>query len=300
MGKVNRSKLMEEEGVSRPTLSKKLKLFLDKPLSPESVWKLLPPRLTKDDDQPWVLGIDGKWLRRKGVVMIYRDITHKENLFWSYRPSESYEALHADLQALVNLPGFYPPSGVISDWKGSIVASVSNFLPHSPHQRCLTHVVGEVKRLLPRSSGILGVSALRKIAFLLTKVKTQTEKRSFLTELIGWEKTYGHLLTAKTINPNSGDGGKRWWYTHGNLRRAFRLLTDDWNPFFIHLDHLLIPSTNNSLEGLNSQIKKRLSAHRGMKTQQQISFLFWYLSFTRTKTKQDLKKLWGGWKRRHN
>ena len=81
-----------------------------------------------------------------------------------------------------------------------------------------------------------------------------------------------------------------------DLRRGWRLLTDNWYPFFVHLDHPLIPNTNNSLEGVNSQAKRFLGNHRGMKTLQQVSFLFWYLSFTRTKTKQDLNKLWDYWK----
>ncbi len=286
---------MEEEGISRPTLSKKFKLFLDKPLSSESVWRLLPPRLTTTSD-PWVLGIDGKWLRRQGVVMIYRDITHKENLFWSYSSSESYEALFTDLDRLTGLLSpHHLPSGVISDWKGAIVTAVSNFLPHVPHQRCLAHVVREARRLLPKNSPFLPTRILRRIAKQLTRIKTKDDKRIWLANLIEWEKLFGFRLKERTVNPETG---KKWWYTHGNLRRAWRLLTDDWYPFFVHLDHSLIPSSNNSLEGVNSQVKKRLGSHRGMKTQEQVSFLFWYLSFARTKTKQNLKKLWGGWKRR--
>lgn len=284
---------MEEEGISRPTLSKKFKLFLDKPLSSKSVWRLLPPKLTVSSD-PWVLGVDGKWLRRQGVVMIYRDITHKENLFWSYWSSESYEALFADLDKLTTLLGDRLPSGVISDWKGSIVNAVSNLLPGVPHQRCLAHVVREAKRLLPQNSPFLPTRILRRIAKQLPLIKTKAQKRSWLADLIEWERLFGFRLKERTINPETG---KKWWYTHGNLRRAWRLLTDDWSPFFIHLDHPLIPSSNNSLEGVNSQIKKRLGSHRGMRTLQQVSFLFWYLAFTRTKSKQNLKKLWGGWKR---
>lgn len=120
-------------------------------------------------------------------------------------------------------------------------------------------------------------------------------KRSWLADLIEWERVFGYRLKERTVNHNP-NVKKKWWYTHGNLRRAFRLLTDDWSPFFAYLDHPLIPNSNNSLEGTNSQIKKQLGNHRGMKTPQQVSFLFWYLSFTRTKNKQDLKKLWGYWK----
>jgi transposase-like protein len=226
--------------------------------------------------------------------MIYRDITHKENLFWSYHPSESYAALFTDLEVLVGLLGDHRfPSGVVSDWKGSIVAAVANFLPNVPHQRCLAHVVREAKRLLPLNSPFLPTRILRKIAKQLPHVKSQEEKRSWLADLIEWERLFGHRLRERTINL---EVGKKWWYTHGNLRRAWRLLTDDWYPFFVHLDHPLIPNSNNSLEGVNSQIKKQLGNHRGMKILQRVSFLFWYLSFTRTKSKQDLKKLWGWWK----
>jgi len=74
---------VESKEISRPTLSKKFKVFFDRFVSPGEAWRVLPPTLVKTND-PWVLGIDGKWLRRNGVVMIYRDITHKENIFWSY------------------------------------------------------------------------------------------------------------------------------------------------------------------------------------------------------------------------
>ena len=294
MGKVNRDRLMELEKVSRPTLGKKFKPFLDQPILPEKVWRLLPPKLTTGNN-PWVLGIDGKWLRRNGVVMTYRDVTHGENIFWSYWSSESYEALFTDLEKLRRLLNDRLPNGIISDWKGAIVTAVSNHLPDIPHQRCLIHVVREAKRLLPKNSGILAVSTLRKTALFLTKIKTQDDKRSFLSKLIEWERLFNHLLKARTTNSNPNIG-KKWWYTHGNLRRAWRLLTDDWYPFFVHLDHSLIPKDNNSLEGVNSQVKKRLGCHRGMRTSRQVSFLFWYLAFTRTKTKQNLKKLWVGWK----
>ena len=155
-------------------------------------------------------------------------------------------------------------------------------------------MVREAKRLLPQNSSFLETKVLRRIAKQLPHIKTKDEKRSWLADLIEWERVFGHRLKEKTVNSETG---KKWWYTHGNLRRAWRLLTDDWHPFFVHLDKPLIPSTNNSLEGVNSQIKKRLGQHRGMKTPQQVSFLFWYFAFTRTKTKPQLRKIWDAWKR---
>lgn len=119
---------MEQEDISRPTLGGKFKIFFDKPLSPNLLWNVLPPKMTHARE-PWVLGIDGKWLRRNGVVIIYRDVTHQENLFWSYWSSESYTAFQVDLGKLANLLGDRQPVGVISDWKVHSSSSVSLFFP---------------------------------------------------------------------------------------------------------------------------------------------------------------------------
>jgi Transposase, Mutator family len=295
-GEVNRKNILRSKQVSRKTLSVKFKVFFDRFVSSLVVWRVLPPTLTQTNS-PWVLAIDGKWLRRAGVVMIYRDITHSENIFWSYHSSESAEAINTDLNILTILLEIHQPSGVISDWKNSIVSGVDNYFDHVPHQRCLAHVVREAKRYLPKTSSFSAVLVLREIAKDLPYVKTRKEATKWKTKLIDWEKAYGLLLKERSFSPTEQTKtGPKWWYTHGNLRRAWRLISSNWYPFFVHLDHPLIPNTNNSLEGVNCQLKNKLLNHRGMKTLQQVSFLFWYLTFTRTKTKQDMKKLWDEWK----
>lgn len=303
-GEVSRKNILKQNQVCRKTLSVKFKVFFDRFVSAKDVWRVLPPTITDTEKtsntnpSPWILAIDGKWLHRNGVVMIYRDITHSENIFWSYHTSESYSAIYSDLETLVGLltERDHPlPSGVISDWKGSIVGGVRDYLGDIPHQRCLAHVVREAKRFLPKRSSFRAVLSLREIAKLLPYIKSKKEATGWKAKLIRWETAYGRLLKERTISDS--EYGKHWWYTHGNLRRTWHLLTNDWYPFFVHLDHPLLPNTNNSIEGVNCQLKNKLLNHRGMKTSQQVSFLFWYLSFTRTKTKQDLKKLWDEWKR---
>lgn len=297
IGDVNRKHLREVSQICRKTLSEKFKVFFDKFVSPLEAWRLLPPTLTTSQGL-WTLAIDGTWLHRNGVVMVYRDVTHHQNLFWSYHPSESYEAIGADLNTLTTLLEDHPPSGVISDWKGSIVFGVSNHFDHLLHQRCLTHVEREIKRYLPKHSPFIFTLELRRIGLELININTDDEARLWKAKLIKWHSIYGHRLLEKTQSQTeaSKGGQPKWWYTHKDLRRGWRLLTDNYYPFFVHLNHSLIPKTNNSIEGVNSQAKRFLGNHRGMKTPQQVSFLFWYLIFTRTKTKADLKKIWGYWK----
>ncbi|NTU74016.1 hypothetical protein HGB07_07725 [Candidatus Roizmanbacteria bacterium] len=60
------------------------------------------------------MGIDGKWLHRQGVAMIYRDSTAKVNLYWSWHPTESYESIARDVKSLLTIIESNIPSGVIS------------------------------------------------------------------------------------------------------------------------------------------------------------------------------------------
>ena len=199
------------------------------------------------------------------------------------------------MDTMTHLPGFILPIGVVSDWKGSIVASVSSYLGPVPHQRCLTHVERTAKNLLPKNSPFTVTLKLRSIAAQLINIESEKEKGDWLRQLNEWRKENGHMLTEKTIG---FDTKHKWWYTHGNLRRGYNLLSKEQEQFFVHLDNPLIPKSNNSVEGVISQASGKLSDHRGMKTQQQVSFLSWYMAFSRIKTKQDLKRLWGLWRMR--
>jgi len=243
---------------------------------------------------PWVYGCDGKWLGRVGVFFIHRNVTTRENLFWSFMGSETYEVIGKDCSILAGLLGKNLPVGAVSDWKGAIVASVASHFGPIPHQRCLAHIVRQAKRLLPKHSPFEATQKLRSIAKELFLVETIQDPHVWKTSLLRWEKQYGFMLKEKTIAPQGMT--RKWWYTHGNIRRAWRLLTYDQDPFFIFLTNPLVPKTNNALEGVNSNLKQKLGDHRGMSTTRQVSFLSWYMAFTRVKTEEDLRKLWGYWK----
>lgn len=237
----------------------------------------------------WVLGIDGKWLHRFGVIMIYRDITHKVNLFWSFQKSESLENLSGDFYKLSMLVKNNPPVGVVSDWKRGIVSLVSVFFPQAYHQRCLSHVLREARRLLPAKTPFSCTLELREIALGIMDVCDVQDWFLWNQKLLKWQHDWGFILKTKTQGINTK---KKWWYTHGNLRRAIRLLTKDQNPMFQYLHCPDLPKTNNSLEGVNSQLKSKLASHRGMKPDQQVAFAFWHLAFGRIKNQPELRKLW--------
>lgn len=289
LNKVNKLAIIEKEYISRTSLWRKFKPFFSYKPTPEDSVFLLPKNTSNINSKLWVLGIDGKWLRRQGVVMIYRNITNKTNLYWSFHLSESYEAVKQDFEKLLPIIKSNFPSGVISDWKGSIVSGINTFLPPLPHQRCLTHVKRQLMTFLPLRSPILATRELRAIAKEIIKINSYGEKDLWVKATNNWIEKYQLLLKEKTIGINTK---KKWWYTHGNIRRAVKLLTFDKKHLFAYLSYSFLPKTNNALEGSNSQIKTKLSNHRGMKTPQQVIYLFWLFTFKRVKNRKDLRQLW--------
>ena len=289
VNKLNKEAILEEVLLSRTTLWRKFKPFFNYSSSSEDSLFLLVEAEIMKDDFDWVMGIDGKWLHRQGAIMIYRNITKSTNLYWSWHPSESYDSIREDFVHLLPIIQPYMPVGVVSDWKGAIVASVNEFLPPIPHQRCLAHVQRQLLTFLPLRSPLVMTRQLREIAKDITNIYSQEEKIVWMLAVQNWTVTYQLFLQEKTKGINTK---KKWWYTHGNLRRAVKLLTFDEAHLFAYLQNSLLPSTNNSLEGGNSQMKTKLSNHRGMKTPQQVIYIFWLLTFRRVKSKKNLKRLW--------
>ena len=197
VGRVNHEQVEKDFGLSRKTVSLKFQVFFRNPPLPQDVWKLFPPKLTTSPAS-WVYSLDGKWLRRSGVILIHRDVINHEVLWWSYARSESYQAIEDDLRRLTSLCGDSVPTGVVSDWKGSIVGSVKLFFGDIPHQRCLAHVDRDIKRLLPKYSPIQGTQELRKIGRAIIRIETFEQKQSWLTWINIWEVFYGDLLKDKT------------------------------------------------------------------------------------------------------
>lgn len=260
------------------------------------VWIALPPRCMRSSD-PWVYGADGKWLHHDGVFLVHRDVTRRENLWWSYALNESYASWDRDLTASKEqLTDERIPVGAVSDWERGLIAAVIHAFGDIPHQRCLAHVARHAATLLPKGSPFLATRRLRDIALALRKIKTVEQMRDWKQSLTAWGCLYGDMLTQKTQAPAGGT--KKWWYTHGNLRRGWRLLTTDVDSFFVFLAHKGIPKTNNSLEGVNRNLKGKLGIHRGLTTAFQVSLLSWVMVFSRVKKPKDLRTLWDCWRRR--
>lgn len=231
---------------------------------------------------------------RSPILIIHRDVTHKETLWWSVALSESRAALQEDLTALCVLLHPTLPYGAVTDGKPGIAVLMKDCFHLQSVQRCVVHVTRELKILLPRHSPLPATQALRSIAVTLSTIATEADRTVFFLSLMVWEQQYGELLKHRTIPPPESGTHRRWWYTHGNIRRAWRLLNLDPATLFAFLDTPGIPATNNSLEGVNRHLQRRVGMGKG----KQLSLMLWKLALSRVQTAVQKKQLWDLWKRR--
>lgn len=279
--------------ISRQTWSGRCAWFLASPPSPQEIATLFPPACVSPLTW-WVYGYDGKWLGRSPVLIIHRDVTHKETLWWSVALSESRAAVQEDLVALCSILVPTRPCGAVTDGKPGIGTLIKTAFHLVAIQRCLVHITRELKTLLPLHSPLNATQALRTIALTLSTIHTEGDRTVFFLSLIIWEQQYGELLKQRTIPPKGSGVKQSWWYTHGNLRRAWRLLNLDSATVFAFLDNPAVPATNNSLEGVNRHLHRRVGMGKG----KQLSFMLWKLALSRVTTQAQKKQLWDVWKRR--
>ena len=78
----------------------------------------------------------------------------------------------------------------------------------------------------------------------------------------GWKLRYEIWLQEKSCTE---DG--KWGYAHRLTRRAINSLINNLPFLFTHQTYLElnIPNTNNKIEGLHSELKRRLNNHRELK-----------------------------------
>jgi hypothetical protein len=190
-----------------------------------------------------------------------------------------------------------PPTVVVCDGQKGVLLAITRQWPKTRIQRCIFHVWQNIRTKLslhPHTEA--GQALLELTRDLLRGIATEAQATKWRQKLAVWEKHYGSLIRERTNVVNPRPGQRKWWYTHGRLRSAYKqlekLLRDD--QLFTYLDTTLtdqaIPRTTNYLEGgINSQIRTRLKNHRGLNQVHAQRLTDWYL-YGRTKDQKPTRK----------
>jgi hypothetical protein len=247
-------------------------------------WSIIPRPEITGEIYPVIL-LDGIGIGNV-VCLIARTPTVVVSWHWAgWESSNTWDKL------LEQIP---PPAVVACYGQKGILLAIARCWPTTRVQRCIFHVWQNIRVKLTLHPQTLAGQELLGLARELLKggIRTVKEAKDWQEQLKAWSAAHDGLIEERTYHSEIITGRRNWWYTHRNLRSAYRqlikLLKD--NQLFTYLDVSLtdpsmptsIPRTTNFVEGgINSQLRTKLKLHRGMSQQHQIRLVDWYL-YSRT------------------
>jgi len=187
------------------------------------------------------------------------------------------------------------PTVVVCDGQKGILLAIARYWPDVRIQRCLFHIWQNIRAKLTLHPQTGAGQELLQLTRDLWSVQTPQQAKQWQEQLQIWNKSYESLVRERSYYINPQSNRKRWWYTHRNLRSAYRQLEKLCrnNQLFTYLDTTLvaepIPRTTNHVEGgINSQLRTILKHHRGLSQQHQQRLVDWYL-YSRTKDQKPTR-----------
>jgi len=207
---------------------------------------LLPP-------QPTVVIADTTFWGRSYGVCVFRSASLRRNIGWHEVEGERMAHYHYGRKILEE-KGWTFQAAVVDGRRG-----LTTVFKDMPVQICQFHQMKNVTKYITRRPETQAGQELRAITLHLPK-STEKEFGVLLSE---WYTTWKYFINEKT----SVTGTKYWYYTHKNVRSAYRSLESNRPYLFTYQKYskLNIPNTTNSPDGSFSQLKAKLAVHRGLR-----------------------------------
>lgn len=247
--------LSREYQVHPLTIRNRLYRVLDQtpPISPQIV------------NQPCWLITDATHFKRWGCLLVTKANGVKQPLAVSFHPKECLETVLSHLQPLAGLS----VNGYTTDGKKGLVMAHQQLFPQAGHQRCLVHIRMKVQTLLTCHPKVPGGRDLLQLSAQLTQIKSTDQAQDWWSQFCDWQESYQLVLNQRTHLRKS------WWYTHRNLRYAWKHVLNAADSLFVFLAHPNSVSHTNHLEGLFGQRKPALVRHRGLSRRRVANVLLW-------------------------
>lgn len=206
--------------------------------------------------QPTVIIADTTFWGRTYGVCVFRSVHLKKNLWWNEVTGERM-AHYRFGRAILEEKGWKILAAVVDGRRGFL-----NVFKDIPVQICQFHQMKQVTKYLTRRPKTDAGKELRALVLTLAK----TDESTFTAGLDAWHAKYGDFINEKTVE-EFVTGRKKWWYSHGNVRSAYRSVRTNLPYLFTYLKYpeLNMPNTTNSLDGSFSAIKKKLAVHHGLR-----------------------------------
>ena len=182
-------------------------------------------------------------------VVLFRDATLKENLWWKYIDTERESYYREGKEFLLSL-GYTILSITCDGFSGNIPV-----FKGFPLQMCHFHM----KQIVTRNVTLKPQTESGQAILALARTLTHTDEKTFAFRVRGFYAKYYSFLNEKTYHP---DG--RWSYTHDGVRRAYNSLVHWFQYLFTCEKDTAIPNTTNTCDGHFSHVKDIVRIHRGL------------------------------------
>lgn len=192
------------------------------------------------------------WGREYGVT-VFRSPKLKRNIWWTEIKSET-QAVYFYGRKILEGRGWVFNAAVVDGRRG-----LTTVFRDIPVQVCQFHQMKTVTKYLTRRPETLAGQELRNITLKLSK----SNEKEFTKLLSDWHRQWNDFINEKT----KVLGTKHWYYTHKKVRGAYKSLETNLPYLFTYQKYpkLDIPNTTNSLDGMFTQLKTKLSVHRGLR-----------------------------------
>ena len=210
-----------------------------------------------------MIGIDTTWFGSLGLTIV-RDITNKKNIIWRFVHKETQLAYSSLVQTCVD--SGVSLLGIVVDGKDSLFHSFGDV----PIQMCHFHMAHILRKYLTKNPTLECNKALWKLWY-----QRKTYNRgTFSIALLKWYFKYCYELLEGYIDTDTG----KWEYSKDRTIKAYGSLRKFIPFLFIYQKSKWIPTTNNSLEGINSDLKNKMRNHNGLRWDRRAKVLHFYLT----------------------
>lgn len=267
--------LVDESGYSLRHLVRTFHLYLSR----------IPPCciLPKLKEERMFLLVDGLWLKRWYVMMVYRRSKDLTILHLSVAGKESTGTIAYDLEQIQKMGFSF--TGIVSDGGRGVVGAIKAVFPHTLHQICMAHMHREATNALGVYPKDIRIKNLKKLADHMWLIESQEALFWWKQKVNRWIK-YNYDFLQEYREDTTG----KWWYIHKGPRKTIRILKKLPETSFTFLTEPLIPKTTNEIEATFGHLGKRWLAHRGLKTERWENFMRWFVYFYNLKQMTGRKR----------
>ena len=239
--------------------------------------------LPRNPGKETFLLVDGLWLKKWYVMMVYRRSKDLTILHLSVAGKEATGTIAYDLEHIQDMGFSF--TGIVSDGGRGVVSAIKEVFPHTLHQICMAHMHREATNGLGVYPKDLRIKKLKKLADHIWLIESREALLWWKGERDQWIQTnWSYLMEIRR------DEKGRWWYVHKGPRKTVRILKKLPLISFAFLTEPLIPKTTNEIEATFGHMGKRWLAHRGLKTERWENFMKWFVYFYNLKQMAESKR----------